>query len=139
MDPLTAILNIGSSIIDKIWPDKDKADQVKLEMFKAQQAGQLQEIANQFSITMEQVKVNAEEAKHNSIFVSGWRPFVGWICGFALGYNYILFPFIAWAAKWADSGAPTMPALDSGELMTLLFGMLGLGAMRSFDKKTGCK
>ena len=134
MDPLSAILNIGSSIIDKIWPDKDKADAIKLEMFKAQQAGQLQEVANQFALTMEQIKVNAEEAKHNSIFVSGWRPFVGWTCGFSLAYNYILFPFMAWAAKWIDSGAPAMPELESGELMTLLLGMLGLGAMRSFDK-----
>ena len=137
MDPLTAILNIGSSIIDKVWPDKDKADAIKLEMFKAQQAGQLQEIANQFALTMEQVKVNTEEAKHNSIFVAGWRPFVGWICGCSLAYNYIIFPFVAWAAKWIDSGAPAMPNLESGELMTLLLGMLGIGAMRSFDKVKG--
>jgi Sec-independent protein secretion pathway component TatC len=69
-----------------------------------------------------------------STFVAGWRPFVGWVCGIAIAYNYVVMPFIVWIAIWIDSGAPAMPMLDTGELMTLLLGMLGLGAMRSYEK-----
>lgn len=133
---LGAVFDFGGKLIDKIFPDKDKAEAAKLEMFKLQQQGALIEIQNMFQLAMKQGEINVEEAKSTSTFVAGWRPFVGWICGFALAYNYIAMPFIAWSAKWIDAGAPAMPTLDTGELMTLLFGMLGLGALRSFDKQT---
>ena len=100
-----------------------------------QQKGELIGIQNDFQLALKQGEINVEEAKNSSIFVAGWRPFVGWICGIALAYNYVAMPFLVWAAKWIDPSAPTMPTLDSGELMTLLLGMLGVGAMRSYDKK----
>ncbi len=134
MDPLSAILNIISIGIDKIFPDKDKAEAAKLEMFKLGQQGQLQEAMNTFQLAMEQTKVNTEEAKSQSVFVAGWRPFIGWVCGVALAYNYVVMPFIVWLSTWGSKTAPGMPVLDMGELMTLLFGMLGLGAMRTYEK-----
>ncbi len=134
MDPLSAILNIIGVGIDKIFPDKDKAEAAKLEMFKLGQQGQLQEAMNTFQLAMEQTKVNTEEAKSQSVFVAGWRPFIGWVCGVALAYNYVVMPFIVWDSRWASKTAPGMPTLDMGELMTLLFGMLGLGAMRTYEK-----
>lgn len=131
-----SIFDFGSKIIDKIFPDKDKAEAAKLEMFKLQQAGELKEIDNQFQLMVEQIKVNAVEASSTNIFVSGWRPFVGWVCGFAFAYNYVFMPFLVWVALWIDpKGAPEMPVLDMGELTTLLFGMLGLGVMRTYEKK----
>jgi hypothetical protein len=136
---LGAVFDFGSKLIDKIFPDKDKAEAAKLEMFKLQQQGSLTEIQNMFQLAMKQGEINVEEAKSTSTFVSGWRPFVGWICGIAIAYNYIAMPFITWAAKWIDPGAPPMPALETSELMTLLLGMLGLGAMRSYDKQTAGK
>jgi hypothetical protein len=135
---LGSVFDFGSKILDKIFPDKTKAEEAKLEMFKMQQAGQLQEIQNDFNLMIQQIAVNAEEAKSASTFVAGWRPFVGWVCGAAFAYNYVLMPFIVWAAIWIDPKAPAMPILDMGELSTLLFGMLGLGAMRSYDKKNSC-
>ncbi len=139
MDPLSAILNIISVGIDKIFPDKDKAEAAKLEMFKLGQQGQLQDAMNTFQLATEQIRVNVEEAKSQSVFVAGWRPFIGWVCGVALAYNYVAMPFIVWGARWISDKAPAMPALDMGELSTLLFGMLGLGVMRTVEKVKGGK
>lgn len=131
---LGSVFDFVGKVVDKIFPDKTKAEEVKLEMLRLQQAGALKEIELEYNIMLEQIKVSVEEAKSSRLFVSGWRPFVGWVCGGAFAYNYILMPFIVWAAAWASGTAPVMPELDMGELTTLLFGMLGLGAMRSFDK-----
>lgn len=85
---------------------------------------------------MKQGEINVEEAKSASTFVAGWRPFVGWVCGFALAYNYVLFPLIAYIAKCISDSAPPMPPLDTGELVTILIGMLGLGGLRTAEKIT---
>jgi hypothetical protein len=130
-----SIFEFGGKVIDKIFPDKDAADKAKIAMFELQQKGELQQLSNAFELAIKQGEINVTEARSLSTFVAGWRPFVGWVCGFALAYNYVLMPLIVWGALWYDASAPQMPVLDSGELMTLLLGMLGLGAMRSFDKK----
>ncbi|MFA6972674.1 MAG: holin family protein [Gallionella sp.] len=132
---LGSIFDFGSKIIDKIFPDKTVAEQAKLEMFKLQQAGELQSIQNEFELMKKQIEVNAVEASSTSLFVSGWRPFVGWVCGFAFAYNYVFMPFIVWAVMCFKPDVPAMPTLDMGELTTLLFGMLGLGVMRTYEKK----
>ena len=137
MDPLTAVLNIGTSIIDKIWPDKTQAEAAKLKMFELQQQGALAEIQNGFNLMLENIKVNANEALHQSVFVAGWRPFIGWVSGFALAYNYIAMPLIAWVTKCFYPAAPDMPALDMTELMVLLGGMLGIAGLRSSEIKQG--
>ncbi len=137
MDPLTAILNLGGSLLDKIFPDKDKADAAKLEMFKLQQQGAFAEIQNGFNLMLENIKVNAAEALHSSIFVAGWRPFIGWVCGIALAYNYIAMPLIVWITKCFYPEAPQMPALDMTELMVLLGGMLGIAGLRSREITQG--
>jgi len=82
---------------------------------------------------MELVKVQSEinkmEAQHRSIFVAGWRPFIGWICGIALAYNFIIRDVIAWLS-------PNImpPAIQMDQLITILLGMLGLGGLRTFEK-----
>jgi len=82
---------------------------------------------------MELVKVQSEinkmEAQHRSVFVAGWRPFIGWICGVALLYNFIIRDVIAWAS-------PNImpPAIQMDQLITILLGMLGLGGLRTFEK-----
>jgi hypothetical protein len=134
-----SVFDFAGKVIDKIFPNKDDAEKAKLELFKMQQAGELAELNASLQTALAQVNTNTEEAKNASIFVAGWRPFVGWICGFSLFYNYIFMPFYAYNANWISVSAPIMPALDSGELTTILLGMLGLGAMRSYDKKNVCK
>ena len=82
---------------------------------------------------MELVKVQSEinkmEAQHRSVFVSGWRPFIGWICGVALFYNFIIRDVIAWVSPMAMP-----PAIQMDQLITILLGMLGLGGLRTFEK-----
>jgi hypothetical protein len=136
LDPITAGLEFASKIIDKIFPDKTQAEAAKLKMFEMQQQGTMQQIQNDFQLAIEQIKVNAVEAASGSKWVAGWRPAVGWVGAFALAYNYIMFPFYVYTAKLVWATAPAMPVLDNGELMTLLFALLGFGSMRSFDKKT---
>lgn len=81
-----------------------------------------------------QMQINLEESKHENIFVSGWRPFVGWVGGFALLYASILEPLISWVAQVAFGYLGSFPKLDTTITMQILFGILGLGAFRSFDK-----
>ena len=83
-----------------------------------------------------QMAINKAEATHKSIFVAGWRPFIGWAGGVAIAYNYIAQPFIYTILMANEIDIP-MPVLDIGTLMTLITGMLGFGALRSFDKTKG--
>lgn len=86
-----------------------------------------------------QTEVNKIEAANDSIFVSGWRPFIGWVCGVAMAYKFILQPMIVFFVLISGSSFdPTiLPVLDWAEMSTVLLGMLGLGTMRSFEKYNG--
>ena len=77
-----------------------------------------------------QTKINAVEAQHRTLFVAGWRPFIGWICGVALAYNFVIRDLFIWITQTTE--AP--PALQMDHLMTVLLGMLGLGGLRTFEK-----
>lgn len=77
-----------------------------------------------------QTKINEIEAGHRTVFVAGWRPFIGWVCGIALAYNFVIRDLFIWVTKTTD--AP--PALQMEHLMTVLLGMLGLGGLRTFEK-----
>jgi len=107
--------------IDKIWPDKTDQEKAQAAYLLAALQGQLD--------------INKAEAANPSIFVAGWRPFVGWVCGVGFAVN-ALAPLLEWLA--ALVGHPVkFPAFDTSVEMTLLTGMLGLGGMRSFDKVNG--
>ena len=85
-----------------------------------------------------QIDLNKEEAKHESLFVAGWRPGIGWTCGLALFYHYLAQPiavFVIAVMHWTPP-AP-IPTFDMGSLMTILLGMLGLGGLRSYEKLKG--
>ncbi len=83
-----------------------------------------------------QADINKQEAAHASIFVAGWRPFIGWVCGTAFAYHYILQPFLVFTLTAA--GHPVnLPTFDMGALITVLGGMLGLAGMRTFEKNKG--
>ena len=77
-----------------------------------------------------QTKINEIEAGHRTVFVAGWRPFIGWVCGVALAYNFVIRDLFIWITKTTD--AP--PALQMEHLMTVLLGMLRLGGLRTFEK-----
>lgn len=132
-----SIFDFGSKVIDKIFPDKTEAEKAKLAMLQLQQAGEFKELEAELEIAKGQMAINAEEAKNPSVFVSGWRPAVGWVCVAAYTFNYLILPFANWIALWIDKSAPSIVALETGELTTLLFGMLGIGGLRTFEKIKG--
>jgi hypothetical protein len=80
-----------------------------------------------------QIEVNREEAKSSSLFIAGWRPFIGWTCGVALAYTYILVPLVMYVGFVIGKPLPNPPALD-GSLWELMFGLLGMSALRTFEK-----
>ena len=105
---------------------KDPVEMAKIDM-------QLQSLEN--AITTGQLSINREEAKSPRIFVAGWRPFIGWVGGIALAYQFIVYPLILWGwAAWGPDGVSPPPSVDAAALYPLLLGMLGIGSMRSFDK-----
>lgn len=123
LDPVTALLDIGGKVIDRIWPDPVQAANAKFELFKLQQSGELQQMAGQ-------MEINKVEAASTNWFVAGWRPYIGWICGTGLLYQFLFYPIaIAWF--------PKIQQLDMGTLLTLLGGLLGLGTLRTYEKLTG--
>lgn len=84
-----------------------------------------------------QAELNKIEAGHRSVFVAGWRPFIGWVCGVALAYNFILRDLMAWIIVNTGSTATLPPDLAMEHLLTILLGMLGLGGMRTLEKMNG--
>jgi hypothetical protein len=87
----------------------------------------------EYATTKAQTDINLEEAKNPNLFVSGWRPFVGWICGFSLGWQFIGSPIFEWIVKLTGKNI-IAPSLDTGSLITVLFALLGIGGMRTFEK-----
>ena len=87
--------------------------------------------------SLAQIELNKIEASHRSIFVAGWRPFIGWICGWALAWHFILHDTLAWVAinYWPDSRVPDLVGTEA--LVTVLLSMLGLGALRTAEKIGG--
>ena len=135
-DPITALLTVGNSVIERVWPDPLQQATAKLELKKLAQAGDLARLAAEVQIISGQLKINQVEAGHKSIFISGWRPFVGWICGFALAYVAIIEPIMRFVALLSGYKG-TFPVIDTTISMQVLLGMLGLGIMRTKEKKDG--
>jgi hypothetical protein len=134
---LGPVFTLVNSVLDKIFPDPEKKAAAQLELLKLQQTGELAQLASVTDLAKGQLSVNEAEAGNASTFVSGWRPFVGWVCGVGLAYSAVLEPlarFIA-AVKFGYQGS--FPPIDTTITMQILMGMLGLGAMRSYDKKNG--
>ena len=119
-----ALLGIGGKLIDKLIPDPAARDAARFELLKLQQSGEL-------AAMLAQTDVNKVEAASGSVFVAGWRPAIGWVCALAMGYQYLLRPFLV-----AFNPVLAFPGLDDN-LWQLLAGMLGLGGLRTFEKVNG--
>ena len=95
---------------------------------------QLSELQN--ALATGQLKINEAEANNPHIFVAGWRPFIGWVGGISLAYNFVIYPIFLWLNELFWKVTPP-PMLDTGVLFSLVSAMLGVGAMRSLDKQKG--
>ena len=128
-DPLTAILNIANTVLDRIIPDKTQAAAAKAELLEATLNGEIQNAVSQ-------LQVNQAEAASKSVFVAGWRPWIGWVCGMAFAYTYIVQPLGQFVLALVNHPV-ALPPVNLDGMMPVLLGMLGLGAMRSWDKANG--
>lgn len=126
---LPSLLPMLGEVLDRVVPDKQAAEtarrelEVKLLEAASQQAGQ-------------QAAINQVEAANPSVFVAGWRPFIGWVCGAGLAWAFIVVPLLSWVLAVTGSVA-VIPVLQVEYLLELVVAMLGLGALRSFEKLKG--
>ena len=119
-------------LIDDLVTSDEEREQLKLKLLTLQTQGELA-----------QLEVNKTEAQHSTIFVAGWRPFIGWVCGTAFAYHFVLYPLLQFAA-WlllVFTGnvfpADSLPRLDLAEMIPVLMGMLGLSGLRTIEKRSG--
>jgi hypothetical protein len=113
------VADLAKTAINKIWPDKTEQEKAELSAALMVVQGQLQ--------------VNAAEAASSSVFVAGWRPFIGWVCGMACAWNWIGLPMAKLGLSMSGTILAVAPA-DMSEMLPVLMGMLGLGALRTVEK-----
>lgn len=120
-----AVSDILKDVADKIWPNPAERDQYLLKA---------QELDNQLAAG--QLAINQAEASNSNLFVAGWRPWIGWVCGVAFAYHFVLQPLLAFIMAAFGHVVP-LPSFDMNALSTVLMGMLGLGGLRTFEKVKG--
>ena len=121
MDVL-GLSDLASTVISKIWPDKSEAEK--------------QQLAAAVALVQGQLDINKVEAANPSVFVSGWRPFVGWVCGSACAWNWIGLPIVKLGLMVWGHPIDLAPA-NLSEMMPLLLGLLGMGTLRTVEKING--
>ena len=118
------------ALLEKVVPDQNERQKLAHEIATLAQK-QAHENA------MAQIDVNKTEAASNSIFKGGWRPFIGWVCGTAFAYHFVLQPLLIFVMTYLGYPVPALPEFDMASLMTVLGGLLGLGGLRTFEKYKG--
>lgn len=117
------VADLAKDVIGRIWPDKSEQERAELSAALLVVQGQLQ--------------VNQTEAASSSVFVAGWRPFIGWVCGSACAWNWIGLPVVKAGLALAGGPALALAPADLTEMLPVLMGMLGLGALRTAEKFKG--
>lgn len=140
---IDTILGVGEKIIERAWPDPMKQAEEKRKLMELHQRGDLAELEAYVGNLQGQLEINKVEAAHPNLFVSGWRPAIGWTGAGAMAYQFLVYPLLIWV--WAtlqafDKVPATLnppPMLETAALFSIVTGMLGIGAQRSFDKAKG--
>jgi len=140
MNPLllSGLFDLGKGLIDRFFPDPVAKAAATLELARMEQNGELAKLASATDLAKLQIQTNIEEAKNPNWFISGWRPAVGWTCAGGLFYQVIARPILGWIMQNLF-GWTLPPSLEMDTLMTVLFGMLGLGAYRTVEKVKGAE
>ena len=124
---------LGGDVLDGV----DKVASRFIESPSEANAHELKKRALDMQIALKQVDLNAVEAKHRSRWVAGWRPFIGWVCGSALAWTFIVQPLLVYLLAVFSPETPAPPGVDLAGLYPVLLGMLGLGGLRTYEKKQG--
>lgn len=135
--PLLALIPVVEKIFDRVFPDPQQAADAKLKLIELQQNGELAQLASDTELAKGQLDINKIEAASGSIFIAGWRPFIGWVCGSAFAYVLILQPFLMFVCAVFGKVIPPLPNIDTNLLGWALGGILGVGGMRTVEKIKG--
>ena len=127
---LTSLIGPVTGLLDKFIEDKDQKAKLAHEI-ATMSTKHAQELAKG------QIEINKAEAASGSVFKGGWRPFIGWVCGIAFAYHFVLQPLLLFIVATFGVTLPTLPEFDMSTLLPVLGGMLGLGSLRSFEKYKG--
>lgn len=150
-DPVSAIFGVAEKVLERVWPDPTQKAAALQAMAELKQKGELAFLDADVQLLTGQLEINKMEAQHGGRFKGGWRPFIGWVCGLAFAYHFIVRDFIVSIVQVAtfyagdvnpETGAvigvfpvSLLPQLDTATLMTILMGMLGLGGLRTYEKR----
>lgn len=130
---LTALIPMLGNVFDRLFPDPAAAADAKVKVMEMAQRGELAYLDADLKMATGQMEVNKAEAQHQSIFVAGWRPAIGWVCAAAFAFKFVVGPTAA--VLMAVAGHPiVLPEFDFSEMSTILLGMLGLGTLRTVEK-----
>lgn len=140
---ISGLIKAAEFAIGRIWPDPQKQAEELRKLRELEQKGDLAELNAHVELLTGQLRINEKEANHKSVFVAGWRPFIGWVGGSAMAYQFIVYPLLLWMTSLlvgfdvlpSTFNAP--PVLETGALFSIVTAMLGIGAMRSIDKRAG--
>lgn len=135
--PITPVVDLVGKVLDRVIPDPAAAAAAKLQVDTLVQTGELAQLAANTAAMTAQTDTNKVEAASNNVFVAGWRPFCGWVGGAGLAYSAIIEPVARFVSTVYFGYTGSFPVIDTTITMQILFGLLGLGAMRSYDKKQG--
>lgn len=136
LDPISAGIDFVTKIADKIWPDPSAKAEALLKLEQLKQSGELAQLTAETELAKGQIEINKIEASSSNLFVSGWRPAVGWCCAVAFAYHFVLQPLLAFMI--VNTGHEVkLPAFDMDALNTVLIGMLGFGGFRTIEKVKG--
>lgn len=133
MSLLVTLIPALAGTLDKLLPDPEARAKAQLELAKLEQDGQFREIEARLQESLAQAEINKIEAASQNGFQAGWRPLAGYACVAGMGYEFLLRPLLPWVLTVAGADAPPLPSLDN-VLFELMFGMLGLGTLRSADR-----
>lgn len=136
-DPLSAAFELGTTVINKIWPDPVKQAEEQRKLAELYQKGDLAELDAHVKLMLAQMEINKAEASHKSVFVAGARPFIIWAGGFSMVWSGIIHPLLTWVWAFAGIDGTPPPLIESAALGTIVTGLLGVGGMRSYDKSKG--
>lgn len=130
---INSLFDFGSKVLERVFPDPAQRLEAQTKLAELQQTGELAQLAAETDLAKGQMAINQAEATNENIFISGWRPFIGWVCGVAFAYHFVLQPLLAFGFS-ASGHEVNLPDFDMNALFTVLAGMLGLGSLRTIEK-----
>jgi hypothetical protein len=139
MNPLllTGIFDVGTKLIDRLFPNQADKDKAKLELLTLQQNGELKVLESEVQLALGQITVNKAEAESTDPFRAGWRPAIGYTLAGSLAFTYLVNPIILWVNVLFQLNVTPPNIMIDDHLWELMLGMLGLAGWRSLDKKNG--